>query len=150
MRSCSTEGRAVSHWPLWELAVQSPVGKRGLCWLGRATETLQHMAGYAGASRTNSCLAKNISTENKDWKSEHADYSVLPVVSTIPSRMTTISNCSLLSDRCEREKKGLSELISWQMVKGETKNSWSAPVPNPTSSSHWSSGRNSPSGVCLD
>lgn len=72
------------------------------------------------------------------------------MVSTMPSRMTTISNCSFMSERCDRSKNGLLVLISWQMVRGDTKKSWSAPVPNPTSSSHWSRGRNSPSGVCRD
>lgn len=73
-----------------------------------------------------------------------------PVVSTMPSRMTTISNCSFLRERCDRSKNGLLVLISWQMVKGDTRKSWSAPVPKPTSNSHWSKGRNSPSGVCRD
>lgn len=68
----------------------------------------------------------------------------------MPSRMTTISNCSFTSERCDRSKNGLLVLISWQMVRGDTKKSWSAPVPKPTSSSHWSRGRNSPSGVCRD
>lgn len=68
----------------------------------------------------------------------------------MPSRMTTISNCSFMRERCDRSKNGLLVLISWQMVRGDTKKSWSAPVPKPTSSSHWSRGRNSPSGVCRD
>lgn len=72
------------------------------------------------------------------------------MVSTMPSRMTTISNCSFMSERCDRSKNGLLMLISWQMVSGDTKKSWSAPVPKPTSSSHWSKGKNSPSGVCRD
>lgn len=55
-----------------------------------------------------------------------------------------------MSERCERSKNGLLGLISWQMVSGETRKSWSAPVPNPTSSSLWSKGRNSPSGVWRD
>lgn len=83
------------------------------------------------------------------WKLENKNL-LPPVVSTMPSRMTTISNCSFMSERCDRSKNGLLVLISWQMVRGDTKKSWSAPVPKPTSSSHWSRGRNSPSGVCRD
>lgn len=73
-----------------------------------------------------------------------------PVVSTMPSRITTISNCSFMRERWDKSKKGLLGLISWQMVRGDTRKSWSAPVPKPTSSSHWSRGRNSPSGVWRD
>lgn len=47
----------------------------------------------------------------------------LPVVSTIPSRITTISNCSFIRERLERSKKGLLGLISWQMVRGDTRKS---------------------------
>lgn len=55
-------------------------------------------------------------------KRERAFWS-LPVVSTIPSRMTTISNCSFIRERLERSKKGLLGLISWQMVRGDTRKS---------------------------
>ncbi len=73
-----------------------------------------------------------------------------PVASTIPSRMTTISNSSRACCSWEMSQKGLFLLISWQIISGDTRNSRSSPVSKPTLMSVWFRGMNSPSLVCLE
>lgn len=64
--------------------------------------------------------------------------------------MTMISKGSFWISASDRFQNGDFSLISWQIIKGVTKNNLSAPVLKPILISVWSRGKNSPSDVCLD
>ena len=70
----------------------------------------------------------------------------LPVASTMPSKMTTISKSSFSSWPWDMSQKAEGGSISWEMTNGETRKRRSSPVSKPTLMSVWSSGMNSPGG----
>ena len=66
------------------------------------------------------------------------------------SKMTIISKASVCISASDSPQNGDFSSISWQIIRGVTKNSLSAPVLNPMLISVWSKGINSPSDVCFD
>ncbi len=74
----------------------------------------------------------------------------IPVASTMPSNMTTISNSSFSICARDISQKGLFSLISWEIMRGDTRKRRSSPVSKPMLMSVWLSGMNSPSFVCCE
>ena len=64
--------------------------------------------------------------------------------------MTIISKASVWISASDNPQNGDFSSISWQIIRGVTKKSLSAPVLNPILISVWSKGMNSPSEVCFD